>query len=159
HHPSAHRVFVGGSLFFFFRPILTALIVALPKAEGLLPKRRLIVAKSTAVFNTYQNFVTLKLHTYSKPFLCLAGYLTYNTVLQLLHSEPERSWTDRCRCSYNTHNQTFVVPPSCSPYDMTLFAYLIAVDTPHPSCSSSVLAKSMSQCSARYSYQVGFAHI
>jgi hypothetical protein len=40
--------------------ILTASALVLPKSEGLLPKWQLIVA-TMAVFNTIQNFATLKL--------------------------------------------------------------------------------------------------
>ncbi|KAF8841774.1 Erg28-like protein [Paxillus ammoniavirescens] len=88
---------------------------ALPKAEGFLPKWQLIVA-TMAVFNTCQNFLTLKLTR-----RLYAG--VPSTSITALQARTFAVWTltsavVRGYAAYNIHNKTI--------YDMALFTYLIA---------------------------------
>ncbi|KIK80819.1 hypothetical protein PAXRUDRAFT_833318 [Paxillus rubicundulus Ve08.2h10] len=88
---------------------------ALPKAEGLLPKWQLIVA-TMAIFNTFQNFLTLKLTR-----RLYAGVLPAS--ITALQARTFAVWTltsavVRGYAAYNIHNKTI--------YDMALFTYLIA---------------------------------
>ncbi|KIJ12810.1 hypothetical protein PAXINDRAFT_136700 [Paxillus involutus ATCC 200175] len=88
---------------------------ALPKAEGLLPKWQLVVA-TMAVFNTLQNFATLKLTR-----RLYAGVPP--TSITALQARTFAVWTltsavVRGYAAYNLHNKTI--------YDMALFTYLIA---------------------------------
>ncbi|KAH7930200.1 Erg28-like protein [Leucogyrophana mollusca] len=91
------------------------LLEYLPKADGLLPKWQLLVA-SMAVFNTIQNFATLKLtrrlYTGVSP-----------TSITALQARTFAVWTltsavVRGYAAYNIHDKTI--------YDMALFTYLIA---------------------------------
>ncbi|KII89913.1 hypothetical protein PLICRDRAFT_53052 [Plicaturopsis crispa FD-325 SS-3] len=87
----------------------------LPKAEGWLPKWQLVVA-SLAIFNTVQNFTTLKLTRR----LYNAVPTTYVTPLQ---ARTFAIWTltsaiVRGYAAYNIHDKAI--------YDITLFTYLLA---------------------------------
>ncbi|KAG8213414.1 Erg28-like protein [Butyriboletus roseoflavus] len=88
---------------------------ALPQTEGLLPTWQLIVA-SMAIFNTVQNFATLKLTR--RLYIGVAP-----TSITGLQARTFAAWTltaavVRGYAAYNIHSKVV--------YDMALFTYLIA---------------------------------
>ncbi|KAG1887278.1 Erg28 like protein-domain-containing protein [Suillus subluteus] len=87
----------------------------LPKTEGLLPKWHLIVA-TMAVFNTIQNFATLKLtrRLYARvPSASITALQARTFAVWTLTSAVIRGYA-----AYNINNKTI--------YDMALLTYLIA---------------------------------
>ncbi|KAI6116868.1 Erg28-like protein [Pisolithus croceorrhizus] len=93
-----------------------AVLQLLPKGEGLLPKWQLLVA-AMAVFNTLQNFATLKLtrRVYTR--------VPPNQEVTALQARTFAAWTltaaiVRGYAAYYIHDKRI--------YDMALFTYLIA---------------------------------
>ncbi|KAN0093219.1 Erg28 like domain containing protein [Tylopilus felleus] len=94
---------------------LQTFLDALPQTEGLLPKWQLIVA-TMAIFNTVQNFTTLKLTRKLYKGVAPAS-------VTALQARTFAAWTltsaiVRGYAAYNIHSKVV--------YDMALFTYLIA---------------------------------
>ncbi|KAF9236749.1 Erg28 like protein-domain-containing protein [Melanogaster broomeanus] len=87
--------------------LILTILLALPKAEGFLPKWQLIVA-TMAVFNTFQNFATLKL------------------TLTALQARTFAAWTLTSAVVRGYAATISTIKPVVVIYDMALFTYLIA---------------------------------